>query len=134
VQNSDDADISRDQWSTSDNSSSDEELTEEPSKMELDPGEVESEEFTSYQNLETSDVGQMVRCPLYLDLISKADLWQRVWICRQIKLSNLSTIGFKLQTKHCDFRCSAIDRLIQFGGMGISMMIGEISLSSPCEL
>ena len=52
AQNSDDADLSPDQRNTSDSSSSDEELAEEPYEMELDPVEVESEEFTSYQNLE----------------------------------------------------------------------------------
>jgi hypothetical protein len=111
--------------------------------MELDPGEIESEEFTSYQNLqaallEAGDVDQMFTYPLYSDLVSKADRClgslRRGWICCQIKLSKLSTIGFKLQTKHCDFRCSAVDRLIKFAGMPINMMIGEISLSSPGEL
>jgi hypothetical protein len=46
--------------------------------MELRPGEVESEEFTSYQTLQTallevSDVDRMLIYALYSDLISKAD-------------------------------------------------------------
>jgi hypothetical protein len=46
----DDGDLSRDQTRAPDGSSSDEKPAEEPDEIEFDTVEVESEEFTGYQN------------------------------------------------------------------------------------
>jgi hypothetical protein len=66
----------------SDRSGSDEELAEERCEMEDEPiegkEEVQTEQFTSYHRLqvallETGDIDQMLRQPLYSDLVAKAD-------------------------------------------------------------
>jgi hypothetical protein len=66
----------------SDSSGSDQELAEERCEMEDEPiegkGEVQTEEFTSYHRLqvaliETGDIDQMLRHPLYSDLVAKAE-------------------------------------------------------------
>jgi hypothetical protein len=75
-------DVSGDFACFSDSSGSDEELAEERCEMEDEPiegkEEVQTEEFTLYHRLqvallETGDIDQMLRDPLYSDLVTKAD-------------------------------------------------------------